>query len=209
MNRINLVVLLEQLEELVEKAPEIPLTGRVLLDADELLELIDQIRSSVPEEVRRAEAVSVEKDRVIAEGQQKAERIIAQLEEYAARLIRESEIHRQAEQEARRILDEASQRAQEITRGVRTTADQILSNLQSALERPSPLYLKPGRTGKPHYRFGPINTTLPINRPIVNSVRQCSSLTRLPIALTKRAAQRSLGLLQYWVKTQGRPLQAS
>ncbi|HHT74373.1 MAG TPA: ATPase [Firmicutes bacterium] len=135
MNRINLVVLLEQLEELVEKAPEIPLTGRVLLDADELLELIDQIRSSVPEEVRRAEAVSVEKDRVIAEGQQKAERIIAQAEEYAARLIRESEIHRQAEQEARRILDEASQRAQEITRGAEDYADQILSNLQSALEK--------------------------------------------------------------------------
>ena len=80
MNRISLVVLLEQLEELVEKAPEIPLTGRVLLDADELLDLIDQIRSSVPEEVRRAEAVSVEKDRVIAEGQQKAERIVAQAE---------------------------------------------------------------------------------------------------------------------------------
>ncbi|KLU41035.1 MAG: hypothetical protein AA931_03530 [Peptococcaceae bacterium 1109] len=132
---MNLVVLLEQLEELVEKAPEIPLTGRVLLDADELLELIDQIRSSVPEEVRRAEAVSVEKDRVIAEGQQKAERIIAQAEEYAARLIRESEIHRQAEQEARRILDEASQRAQEITRGAEDYADQILSNLQSALEK--------------------------------------------------------------------------
>lgn len=135
MNRINLVVLLEQLEELVEKAPEIPLTGKVLLDADELLDLIDQIRSSVPEEVRRAEAVSVERERVIAEGQQKAERIIAQAEEYAAKLIRESEIHRQAEQEARRILDEASQRAQEITRGAEDYADQVLSNLQEALEK--------------------------------------------------------------------------
>jgi len=135
MNRINLVVLLEQLEELVEKAPEIPLTGKVLLDADELLDLIDQIRSSVPEEVRRAEAVSVEKDRVIAEGQQKAERIIAQAEEYAAKLIRESEIHRQAEQEARRIIDEACQRAQEITRGAEEYADQVLGNLQDALEK--------------------------------------------------------------------------
>ncbi|MGI6148977.1 MAG: ATPase [Firmicutes bacterium] len=135
MNRISLVVLLEQLEELVEKAPEIPLTGRVLLDADELLDLIDQIRSSVPEEVRRAEAVSVEKDRVIAEGQQKAERIVAQAEEYAAKLIRESEIHRQAEQEARRILDEAAHRAEEITRGAEDYADQVLRNLQEALEK--------------------------------------------------------------------------
>ncbi|NLM40062.1 MAG: ATPase [Firmicutes bacterium] len=135
MNRINLVVLLEQLEELVEKAPELPLTGRVLIDADQLLDLIDQIRTSVPEEVRRAEAVSVEKDRVIAEGQQKAERIVAQAEEYAAKLIRESEIHRQAEQEARRIVEEASQRAKEITRGADEYADQVLRNLQEALEK--------------------------------------------------------------------------
>lgn len=129
------MVLLEQLEELVEKAPELPLTGRVLIDADQLLDLIDQIRTSVPEEVRRAEAVSVEKDRVIAEGQQKAERIVAQAEEYAAKLIRESEIHRQAEQEARRIVEEASQRAKEITRGADEYADQVLRNLQEALEK--------------------------------------------------------------------------
>ncbi len=135
MNRINLVVLLEQLEELVEKAPELPLTGKVLIDADELLDLIDQIRTSVPEEVRRAEAVSVEKDRVIAEGQQKAERIVAQAEEYASKLIKESEIHRQAEQEARRIVEEASQRAQEIRRGADEYADQVLRNLQDALEK--------------------------------------------------------------------------
>src|SRR5690554_5168467 len=135
MNRINLVVLLEQLEGLGEKAPGIPLTGKVLIDADELLDLIDQIRGSVPEEVRRAEAVSVEKDRVIAEGQQKAERIVAQAEEYASKLIKESEIHRQAEQEARRIVEEASQRAQEIRRGADEYADQVLRNLQDALEK--------------------------------------------------------------------------
>ena len=133
MNRINLVVLLEQLEELVEKAPELPLIGRVLIDADQLLDLIDQIRTSVPEEVRRAEAVSVEKDRVIAEGQQKAERIVAQAEEYAAKLIRESEIHRQAEQEARRIVNITG--AKEITRGADEYADLVLRNLQEALEK--------------------------------------------------------------------------
>lgn len=135
MNRINLVVLLEQLEGLVEKAPEIPLTGKVLIDADELLDLIDQIRGSVPEDVRRAEAVSVEKDRVIAEGQQKAERIVAQAEEYAAKLIRDSEIHRQAEQEARRIVDEAAQRAKEITTGAEEYADKVLHNLEEALQK--------------------------------------------------------------------------
>ena len=71
MNRINLVVLLEQLEGACGKAPELPLTGRVLIDADRLLDLIDQIRTSVPEEVRRAEAVSVERTESSLRGSKK------------------------------------------------------------------------------------------------------------------------------------------
>jgi len=113
MNRMNLVLLIDQLEDLVEKAPEIPITGRILLDADELFGLIDRIRESIPEEVKRAEAVSIEKERVISEGQQKAERMVAQAEEYAAKLVRNSEIHRQAEEEGKRILEEAAHRARQ------------------------------------------------------------------------------------------------
>lgn len=43
MNRINLIILLDKLEDIIDNAPEIPLTGRVLLDSDELLELIEKI----------------------------------------------------------------------------------------------------------------------------------------------------------------------
>lgn len=135
MNRMNLVLLIDQLEELVAKAPEIPLTGRILLDADELFGLIDEIRDSIPEEVRRAEAVSIEKERVISEGQQKAERMVAQAEEYAAKLVRSSEIHRQAEEEGKRIIEEATRRAREIEQGAEEYADGILTNLQQALEK--------------------------------------------------------------------------
>ena len=61
LNRINLIILLDKLEDLIEQAPEIPLTGRVLLDADEVLDLLERIRNAVPEEVKRAEIVSIEK----------------------------------------------------------------------------------------------------------------------------------------------------
>ncbi|NMA62059.1 MAG: ATPase, partial [Firmicutes bacterium] len=77
MNRVNLQVLIDQLEVMVERAPEVPLVGKVLIDADELFELLDIIRTAIPEEVKRAEAVSSEKDRMIAEGQQQAELMIA------------------------------------------------------------------------------------------------------------------------------------
>ncbi|NLJ74677.1 MAG: ATPase [Firmicutes bacterium] len=135
MNRMNLVLLIDQLEDLVEKAPEIPITGRILLDADELFGLIDRIRESIPEEVKRAEAVSIEKERVISEGQQKAERMVAQAEEYAAKLVRNSEIHRQAEEEGKRILEEAAHRARQIEQGAEKYASSVLNDLQQALEK--------------------------------------------------------------------------
>lgn len=135
MNRINLVMLLDKLEEIVSDATEIPLTGRVLLDSDELLDLIDKIRSSIPEEVKRAEMVSTEKDRVLSEGQQKAERMIAQAEEYAARLIQESEITRQAQEEADRILTDAREEAEEMQRGAKEYAMGVLDELDESLQK--------------------------------------------------------------------------
>ncbi|HHT37227.1 MAG: ATPase [Candidatus Wallacebacter cryptica] len=135
MNRINLIILLDKLEDIIDNAPEIPLTGRVLLDSDELLELIEKIRNAVPEEVKRAEMVSTEKDRVISEGQQRAERIIAQAKEQAARMLKESEIYRQAQQEAKQILAEAHQRAQELIKGSEEYAFNVLSELHETLDK--------------------------------------------------------------------------
>lgn len=142
MNRINLVILLDRLEEMIERAPEIPLTGRVILDSDDVLELIDKIRNSIPEEVKRAEMVSTEKERVISEGQQKAERMISQAEEYAAKLVSESEITRQAQLEAKRILDEANRRARELEEGAQEYARDVLSKLEGALEKTLSVVLK-------------------------------------------------------------------
>lgn len=135
MNRINLIILLDKLEDIIDKAPEIPLTGRVLLDSDELLELIDKIRNAVPEEVRRAELVSTEKDRLISEGHQRAERLISQAREQAAGMLKESEIYKQAQLEAKKILNEAAENAKELKQGSEEYAHHVLSDLEEALSK--------------------------------------------------------------------------
>lgn len=135
MNRVNLLVLIDQMEALVERAPEVPLVGKVLIDADELFDLIDIIRTAIPEEVKRAEAVSSEKEKMISDGQQQAERMIAKAEEYATKLVRNSEIYRQAEEESKLLLEKTKQRATEIENGAKEYADQIFSNLHEALQK--------------------------------------------------------------------------
>jgi len=135
VNRVNLQVLIDQLEALVEKAPEVPLVGKVLVDADELFDLLDVIRTAIPEEVKRAEAVSSDRERMIAEGQEQAERMIAKAEEYAAKLVHSSEIYRQAEAESKLLLEEAKRKALEIEQGSREYAQQVLGDLSGALKR--------------------------------------------------------------------------
>jgi len=135
LNRINLIILLDKLEDIIDKAPEIPLTGRVLLDSDELLELIDKIRNSVPEEVKRAELVSTEKERLISEGHQRAERLISQAKEQAAGLLKESEIYKQAQHEAKKILNEAVEKARELKEGSEEYAHNVLSDLEEVLSK--------------------------------------------------------------------------
>ncbi|HHU61565.1 MAG: ATPase [Bacillota bacterium] len=135
MDRVNLLVLIEQLESLIERAPEVPLTGKVLINTDELFDLIDIIRVAIPEEVKRAEVVSSEKEKLIKEGKAQAERLVAKAEEYATQLVSTSEIHRQAQEESEAILEESNQRAKEIREGAKDYAMQIFSNLQEALEK--------------------------------------------------------------------------
>ncbi len=132
---MNLILLLDRLEQLIESAPEIPLTGRCLIDADEALELLEKIRQALPEEVKQAEWLTTEKDRVIQEGQAEAERLILQAEEYVAKLVSESEVVKRAQAEATRILEEARRQAQEMEAGAGQYADAILANLQESLEK--------------------------------------------------------------------------
>ncbi len=135
MSDMNLLVLIDQLEILIEQAPEVPLIGKILVDGDELFELVDIIRAAVPREIKRAEAVSSEREKMIAESRLQAERIIAKAEEYASKLVRNSEVYRQAQEESKRLLLESEERAKEIEDGAKKYAQGIFSNLHTALTK--------------------------------------------------------------------------
>jgi len=135
MNRMNLLLLLDRLEQLVQDAPRMPIGNRALVNAGEILELIEKIRQSLPEEMKRADRLASETERVLEEARKEAERMIREAEEYAARLVSESEVLKRAHAEAKKILEQAQQRVREMEEGAEAYADGVLRNLQEALER--------------------------------------------------------------------------
>lgn len=120
---------MDRLEELVEHGRRWPLGDRVLIDRRAFLNLIDQMRISAPQEMRRSQEFWLDREKFIAQAQADARTILEQAHEDAARLLDEQAIKRQAELDARRILERAGSEARETRAGADAYAEQVLRQL--------------------------------------------------------------------------------
>jgi vacuolar-type H+-ATPase subunit H len=133
MSRMQLVILLDRLENIMENSTRVPLTGRVIVDRDEVLDIIDEIRMTMPEEIEKAEWIMKERENIAAEAQKEAQDIVRKARDYIGKSINESDIVKKAQEEAQRILDEARNVASELRQDAEVYADAQLERLEKAL----------------------------------------------------------------------------
>ncbi len=133
MARLSVIILLDRLEELLRGRFRV--AGRAWVDAEAAFELLDKIRTSLPDELREAEWLTSEKDRLLYEAQEEAKRILRDAENYAAKLVQDSQIQRQAEHEAEQIMNQARQEAAAIQEEAGVFARRILAQLEESLEK--------------------------------------------------------------------------
>ncbi len=120
----------ERLESMLANGRKLPLTSNVVVDQAAALELIDEIRHAVPEEVQSARRINAEGERILERANQEAERTVARAQEQATFLIDERGLTEAAEAESRRIVAAAGDEAEEIRRG----ADEFAAGVLVALE---------------------------------------------------------------------------
>jgi cell division septum initiation protein DivIVA len=110
---------IEQLEDTILNSPRVPLTGKTIVNEEELLEQLDSIRANLPEIVDRAREILEYKDLLIREAQQQAQQMISEATQRAYQIANELGIIDRAEQEATRIrqitLSECEQLRQQTT----------------------------------------------------------------------------------------------
>ncbi len=135
MGKTKIVDLLDKLEAAIEGGRKIPLMNRVAVDRYELLEMVDQIRICLPEEVKLAESLLAEKERVLADAAAEAEKMRGSVKEHLAALVSREEVVKAAEAEAARIIEEAKAQANETRRGADQYAAETLSKLEEGLQR--------------------------------------------------------------------------
>jgi len=107
-----------------------PLTNNVIIDQARALDLIDQLRVAVPEEVRQAKRINEESERIAQRAHEEAERILARAQEQAAFLIEERELTRAAQIRSAEIIAAGNHDAEEIRRGADEYAQSVLVHLE-------------------------------------------------------------------------------
>ena len=126
---------MERLESIIANGKKLPLTNNVVVDQVAALDLIDQLRVAVPEEVRAAKRINSEGERIIEKAQEEAERIIAKAQEQAAFLIDERGLTQVAEDDSRRIVAEAQADGDDVRRGADEYAASVLIGLEGDVVR--------------------------------------------------------------------------
>ena len=127
--------LVERLESQVATGTGLPGTGKVIVDREAVLALIDQLRVAIPEEVQAAKRINAEGERIIEKAAEEASRITARGQEQATYLIGERGLTEIAEAEGRRIVAEAQDAAADVRLGADAYAAEILEGLEAEVRK--------------------------------------------------------------------------
>ena len=133
-NRI-LEEILNNMEEMVNKASTIPLTNKIVVEKDYILEYINEIRVNYPAEMKTANYVKSERERILDEAQNMAEKIKQNAKDEALRLIEENQITQQAYQRAEEINAGVQEYYINTCQSAYDFAEDIFSNLETRLSK--------------------------------------------------------------------------
>jgi vacuolar-type H+-ATPase subunit H len=132
---MDMLQLIDRLEQLVTAGTRLPLSSRTMIDEQEFLDIIDQLRVTVPEEIRHARRVSQDRDRFREQAEAEAEKIMADAQATATKMLEESEVVRQAHQREEKLIAEAEQYAAQLRADAENYALEVLGGLESELTK--------------------------------------------------------------------------
>ena len=127
--------LIDELDDAVNSAKAGLRGNQVKVDKERAYTILDQMRATIPEEIKQARWINKERQEMLEEAKRECERILEGAREEAAHLLDDEEIEKLAERRADRILDDARNREREIRLAAEDFADDILASLETNLER--------------------------------------------------------------------------
>lgn len=132
---MEILKMIDLLEDKVEQTKTIPLLNRALIDREELLAAIEEIRISIPEDMKQAKLIKDERKRILAEAQAEAEDIINAAKIKTEKMIDEHEITKKAYEQANQIVAAAQKNSRELRMGARQYVDSLFADADVKLTK--------------------------------------------------------------------------
>jgi cell division septum initiation protein DivIVA len=132
---MDIQLLVDRLEQVLNESARLPFSAYLLVNEDKIFSLVDQMRVAVPEEVKRANRVEAEKDRILAQAKEEAERIRELAKQEAAELVRRDSIIASAQQRSDNIIERARRDAEALRQDADVYIIEVLTKLEDDLLR--------------------------------------------------------------------------
>jgi hypothetical protein len=132
---MDILQLIDRLEELFNESRNLPFTKNVMVDEDRMLDIIDQMRIAIPEEVKKAQQLLGQRDRVLAQAQEEANRTLELARQKADQMVAKDMIVVEAQRRADQILSQARSEGENVRADADDYVMESLHQLEAELER--------------------------------------------------------------------------
>ena len=132
---MDILHLVDRLEELFNESRSVPFTHSVIVDEDRMLDIIDQMRVSIPEEIKKAQQLLAQRDRILAQSQEEANRTLQLAREKSDQLVERDGIVQAAHARSEQIIAQGRAEAEKQKRDADEYVLETLQNLEVEMER--------------------------------------------------------------------------
>ena len=132
---MDILHLVDRLEELFNNSRPIPLSRSVVVDENAFMDIIDQMRISIPEDIKKSQQINAQKDRILAQAQEEANRTLALARDKSEKMIEKSEVFMAAQAKAAQITEQARREAKQTQLDADRYVVETLTKLEAEMNR--------------------------------------------------------------------------
>ncbi|MDE3074874.1 MAG: hypothetical protein KGJ86_05550 [Chloroflexota bacterium] len=132
---MDILYLVDRIEAILNAGQKVPFSSKVVIDEHETMDVLDQMRVVIPEEIKSARRVNQDRERITQQAESDAAQVIKDAEQRASHLLGENQVLQEAERQAEAILRRADEQAEEIRAGADQYAMDVLRALESHMQK--------------------------------------------------------------------------
>jgi len=130
----SLLEYLDQIEDILDASKSVPFSNKISVEKERVYDVMNEIRLNLPTEIRHAQRIIEDHDKIIADARVKAASILKEAEEEAKLLTNEHEIFRRANEQATDMIEESKKNARELRLNAMDYADEMLEKTESMVK---------------------------------------------------------------------------